>query len=203
MNKKTIGLTSALAVTLALIASVGFMSLQDDMNQQKYNPGLIPHPVSIKKLTGGEKVSDVSEVKRLTGYDVKLPTKLPQGYDVQLLIVNTDSKTTTILISKESATEDTLNTDFIWRDEGIMVTIKELRSDIHTKERLAEMLSPFPSEPVKIKEFDGVAHEIITQTFEDETTHAPAELAFYEGNKYIYMQGMVAVTDLISVAETL
>ena len=198
--KKSTKIAFGLAAVAALIASTGFVALQS--SEPTYVPGVVPPATSIKEITKANKISDASTIKNLVGYDVRLPAKLPDDYTVQFLGVNENIGATTILISKKPATEDTTNVDFIWMDRGIWVTIHQIKPE-HTKERLLTELVPFDAQPIKVNGIDGMAHEIVTQEIEGEKSHSPAELVFYKGNKHIYMQGMVPVSDLIKIAELL
>lgn len=63
----------------------------------------------------------VDEAKQMTNSKFVPPTHLPVGYQVQIIEVDPDGQTATILASPNEITEKTSYYDFFWKDKGILI----------------------------------------------------------------------------------
>ncbi len=94
-------------------------------NETIYHDFPNPPEYSIIDATQGIAVSNDTEASNLTGFSVKSPTDLPQGYKVKLIKASKEIPMVTIFVSKYPLTENTTSEDFLWNQQGILITYQK------------------------------------------------------------------------------
>ncbi len=94
-------------------------------NETVYHDFPQPRGYSIINSTQGIIVNDDAEASNLTGFSVKSPTELPQGYKVKLIKASKEIPMVTIFVSKYPLTENATSEDFLWNQQGILITYQQ------------------------------------------------------------------------------
>lgn len=213
MNKKINTISIFVAIAVITIGVVSFQNYsQSNHNSdttesdQKYTSGFVPPGEIIKQKVHTKEIVDLSEIKSLKGYDVKIGTNLPEGYKVQYIAgsISPDNYVN-ILIGKRPITDDTTDMEFVYgKGEGVAVTVAPYDPKTHTPETIQAQFAMFNPTKVKISNIEGYGHDIFTQEIvEGEPNSSPAELAFVKDDKYIFLIGMVPLERLVQIAENL
>lgn len=101
------------------------LSTQIPTNETIYHDFPQPHGYSIINSTQGIVVNNDAEASNLTGFSVKSPTDLPPGYKVKLIKASKEIPMVTIFVSKYPLTENTTSEDFLWNQQGILITYQQ------------------------------------------------------------------------------
>lgn len=95
-------------------------------NETIYHDFPQPRGYSIINSTQGIIVNTDAEASNLTGFSVKPPTYLPQGYKVKLIKASKEIPMVTIFVSKYPLTDNITSHDFLWNQQGILITYQQV-----------------------------------------------------------------------------
>ena len=95
-------------------------------NEPIYHDFPQPRGYSIINSTQGIIVNNDAEASNLTGFSVKSPTDLPQGYKVKLIKASKEIPMVTIFVSKYPLTDNITSHDFLWNQQGILITYQQV-----------------------------------------------------------------------------
>ena len=95
-------------------------------NETIYHDFPQPRGYSIINSTQGIIVNNDAEASNLTGFSVKSPTDLPQGYKVKLIKASKEIPMVTIFVSKYPLTNNITSEDFLWNQQGILITYDQI-----------------------------------------------------------------------------
>ncbi|MDE1814862.1 MAG: hypothetical protein KGI05_09415, partial [Thaumarchaeota archaeon] len=95
-------------------------------NETIYHDFPQPRGYSLINSTQGIIVSNDAEASNLTGFSVKSPTDLPQGYKVKLIKASKEIPMVTIFVSKYPLTDNITSHDFLWNQQGILITYQQV-----------------------------------------------------------------------------
>lgn len=95
-------------------------------NETIYHDFPQPRGYSIINSTQGIIVNTDAEASNLTGFSVKSPTYLPQGYKVKLIKASKEIPMVTIFVSKYPLTDNITSHDFLWNQQGILITYQQV-----------------------------------------------------------------------------
>lgn len=205
MNKKfgTIFILAAFVIVSIGIVSTQNYDAKTELSQQ--DSGIfVPPGDKIKQKLNIQEIANLSEIKNLKGYDVKIGQKLPDGYKVQYIAGSIPPDNyVNIFIGKDPITDETTDMGFVYgKGGGVAVTITPYDPSVHTAEVMLAQFEMFNPSQVKILDIDGFGHDIfIQEVIEDMPTRAPAELAFVKDDKYIFLIGMVPLDTLVEIAK--
>lgn len=164
-------------------------------------------------------ITNEQEALSLTDFEVKFPTQIPDGYKLQLGIVDSDggedNKYVFLYYSANSITNDTRFNHF-WEQGGISIiyhkNVTEYfddNGDHHMSYSSIENMADFVRsqgleayEPV-INGHRGLAIGEYHRVFQGFPIHDPAQVDFGSGNTYISIQAYMDTEELVGIAESI
>lgn len=163
-----------------------------------------PHPPGypIINSTQGIVVNDDAEASNLTGFSVKSPTDLPQGYKVKLIKASKEIPMVTIFVSKYPLTENTTSEDFLWNQQGILITYDQIYP--HELENFKQFFSASANKIITINGTLVVVSDISKEYHNGYPYDMWASLiAIKDNNTNIGIRGFFNSDDLIKIATSM
>lgn len=216
MNKKTLTLGITGLTTILLILSVGIgnnsVSTQEFVLTDPQIPEptkvtlsstpMLPPPTPIMKFIS-HPVDNVGMADSMMKFDVKQPL-VPAGFNVKAISSNPESGTVKMLLSDKVITPDTTRSEF-FADQGIFIFIEDQsEGNVDRAKWVKGWLEQNNGEKVTINGKSGVMHDIVSQSFEDDSILTnPARVIFWENDVIYEVKGIADTKDLIKIAESL
>jgi hypothetical protein len=158
----------------------------------------------ILEIIAGKPVTTTSEAKTQVGYDVKVPTYIPVGYQVQIMNADAHDKIITILVSPNHVSSQTTLAEFFNQQKGMLIYIEKNSPEFDVQTWFSNWVKDHSATIVSVNGIKGAVHGIVTDKgFNGETTESPAEIVFVKNNISYEIRGIISVDELIKIAQTL
>jgi len=204
------------------IAAIAFLAvmftLPVEMSEEKV-PGLIP-PVPLMKMVGLEEITrdtpnrsvgdvrsseanaqDKQPNKEFMKYQ-SIKNKLDTPIKGFKILSNPDNSRISIMLSSEPISDDITNLEFLWKDEGVLISLYK-----RTIDQQDDDFTSNPDEDAKVvtinKKFDAVITSQAQQTLGDVTTDSPLTLRMLSDTHQITIKGFISDSEAIKLADYL
>jgi hypothetical protein len=158
----------------------------------------------ILKIIAGSPVTTASEATTQVGYDVKVPTYIPAGYQVQIINADAHDKVITILVSLNTVSSQTTLSEFFNQQKGMLIYMEKNSPEFDEKTWFSNWVKDHNATIVSVNGIKGAVHGIVTgKGFSGETIESPAELVFVKNNISYEIRGIISIDELMKTAQTL
>ncbi len=162
-----------------------------------------PYP-PILEVISGKPVTTTSEATTQVGYDVKVPTYIPAGYQVQIMYADSHEKVITILVSPNTVSSQTTLAEFFNQQKGMLIYMEKNSPEFDVQTWFSNWVKGHSATIVSVNGIQGAVHGIVTSKgFSGETIESPAEIVFVKNNISYEIRGIISIDELMKTAQTL
>ncbi len=194
---------------VSYVATNGINLSTDKSPEHSASPinGAFPPPsLIINSIVIGH-VRDVAEASAVVGFNVKSPAYLPQGYHVQIVHANPESKEVAMLAWDKVVTEQTSYTEFLYQGKGIIIYLTQQSPDYNMTKNINMWLqdnAKYGAHKITVNGFPGVAydHQTVTTELGDQVLIL-TEVIFFKNDLMVKVRGDLPEVELTKVAQSM
>jgi len=210
LTKSKIGIISGIVV-IAVLAVIGMNTINSSTNpapeRSAVPNGAFPPPFPIVNGIVIGPVKDVAEASTVVGFDVKSPAYLPQGYRVQIVHANPESKEVAMLAWDKPVTAQTDYKEYLYQGKGIIIYLAQQPPTFNMTKSMDMWLkdnAKYGAHKIIVNGFPGLAYDHQTVTIEGgEQVLLVTEVIFHKNDLMIKVRGDLPEAELTKVAQSM